>query len=95
MAAVLRDFRSAPVSDRAKATLAMLEKLTLAPETFGAADVQAVRSAGVSDAAIEDALHVQAAFNTIVRIADAFDFHVPDAEGFRAAARMLLKRGYV
>ena len=94
MAAVLRDYRTAPISDKAKATLAMLEKLTLAPEDFGADDVQVVRAAGVSDAAIEDALHVQAAFNTIVRIADAFDFHMPDAAGFAASARMLLKRGY-
>jgi alkylhydroperoxidase family enzyme len=95
MAAVLADYRSAPISDGAKATLALLEKLTLAPETFGPDDVQAVRDAGVSDAAIEDALHVQAAFNAIVRIADAFRFHVPDGAGFTAGARMLLDRGYL
>lgn len=95
MTAVLADYRSAEVSAGAKATLAMLEKLTLTPEAFVPADVQAVRDAGVSDAAIEDALHVQAAFNTIVRIADAFQFHVPDAAGFRSGARTLLKRGYV
>jgi alkylhydroperoxidase family enzyme len=92
---VLADYRSAPVSAGTKATLAMLEKLTLIPEAFGPDDVQAVRDAGVSDAAIEDALHVQAAFNAIVRIADAFQFHVPDAAGFRAGARMLLARGYL
>ena len=92
---MLADYRSAPVSAGVKATLALLEKLTLTPEAFGEDDVQAVRDAGVSDAAIEDALHVQAAFNTIVRLADAFHFHVPDAAGFRAGARMLLKRGYV
>jgi alkylhydroperoxidase family enzyme len=95
LSAVLADYRSAPVSAALKATLAMLEKLTLTPEAFGPADVQAVRDAGVSDAAIEDALHVQAAFNTIVRVADAFDFHIPDAAGFRSSARMLLRRGYL
>jgi alkylhydroperoxidase family enzyme len=95
MAAVLRDHRTAAISDKAKATLSMLEKLTLAPDDFAADDVQAVRVTGVSDAAIEDALHVQAAFNAIDRIADAFDFHIPDACGFAAGARMLLKRGYL
>jgi alkylhydroperoxidase family enzyme len=95
MAAVLADYRTAPISAKAKATLALLEKLTLAPDALGADDVQLVRDAGVSDAAIEDALHVQAAFNAIVRIADAFDFHIPDQGGFAAGAKMLLKRGYL
>ncbi len=94
MAAVLRDYRTAPVSDKARATMALLEQLTLVPDEVTPDDVQVVRSAGVSDAAIEDALHIQAAFNIIDRIADAFDFHVPDLKGFQAGAKMLLKRGY-
>jgi alkylhydroperoxidase family enzyme len=95
MAAVLRDFRTAPVSAKARATLGLLEKLTLTPDEVTPEDVQLVRDAGASDGAIEDALHIQAAFNTIVRLADAFDFHVPDAAGMKKGARMLLKRGYV
>ena len=95
MAAVLRDYRSASLRAEAKAILPLLEKLTLEPDAVTPEDVQRVRDAGVPDADIEDALHVQAAFTTIDRIADAFDFHVPDDAGFKASAKMLLKRGYV
>ena len=92
---MLGDYRSAPVSEKVRATLALLEKLTLAPDDVTPDDVQVVRAAGVSDAAIEDAIHVMAAFNVIDRLADAFDFCIPDAEGFKQSARVLLKRGYV
>jgi alkylhydroperoxidase family enzyme len=95
MAAVLRDYRSAPVSDKVRAMLGLLEKLTLRPEAVTPEDVQAVRTAGVSDAAIEDAIYLMAGFNTIDRIADAFDFHVPDAAALERSAKMVLKRGYV
>ena len=53
-----------------------------------------MRAAGVSDAALDDAIHVCAAFNLIDRVADALDFHVPDAARFARNAKWLLKRGY-
>jgi hypothetical protein len=72
--------------------------MTLAPETLTPADADAVRDAGVSDDAIEDAIEVAALFNVIDRCADAFGFRPPSQvfspEERRAGARMLLERGY-
>jgi hypothetical protein len=64
------------------------------PEQLGPAEVAAVYAAGVSRAALEDAVHVCANFSIIVRIADAFAFHVPSDAEFVASARQLLERGY-
>lgn len=74
--------------------LGFLEKLTLAPESLTAGDVAPLRRAGLSDAAIEDAIHVCALFNVYDRLADSFEFHIPDATGFEQSARRLLNRGY-
>jgi uncharacterized peroxidase-related enzyme len=56
------------------ATLQLLEKVTLHPETVTASDIAHVRSTGVSHSAIIDALHVCFLFNTINRIADALGY---------------------
>jgi uncharacterized peroxidase-related enzyme len=91
---VLEDVRTAPVDGRLRAMLVFLDKLTLAPEAVGAADMAALRDAGLSDRAIEDAVHVCALFNIYDRLADSFAFHVPDARGFAFSAKMLLRYGY-
>ena len=74
--------------------LAFVEKLTLDPLSVSPADVEPLRAAGLSDEAIEEALHVCALFNMYDRIADALGFEVPDAEAFEFGAVMLLKHGY-
>jgi uncharacterized peroxidase-related enzyme len=93
--AVLDDWRTAPIDARLRAMLGFLEKLTLHPESLGAADVRPLRDAGLSDAAIEDAIHVCTLFNVYDRLADAFGFDMPDARGVEQSATMLLKRGYL
>ena len=75
--------------------LGFLEKLTLTPESLSAADARAVRAAGLSDAAIEDAIHVCTLFSVYDRLADSLEFDIPDDKGFAQSATMLLKRGYV
>jgi hypothetical protein len=40
------------------------------------------------------ALAVCFAFNTVNRLADAFEFYVPAAGAFEAGAKFLLARGY-
>ena len=91
---MLADHQSAPISDRMKVTLTFLEKLTLEPERVGPADHEEIRTAGVSDEALRDATYVCSMFNLIDRIADAFDFAIPDEAAFDASAKTLLKRGY-
>jgi alkylhydroperoxidase family enzyme len=91
---VLRDWRSAPVDERTRSMLAFIEKLTLTPESLSAADVAPLRLAGLSNAAIEDAIHVCTLFSVYDRLADSFEFDIPEAAGFEQSATTLLKRGY-
>ena len=91
---MLDDWRTAPINEKFRATLGFVEKLTLAPGEVGPEDVAAPRAAGVSDKAIEDAIHVVVVFSIIDRIADALGFHVPSPSSFSRFANVLLKRGY-
>jgi alkylhydroperoxidase family enzyme len=92
--AVLDDWRSAPVEANLRSALAFIEKLTLDPASVTAADIAPMRAAGLRDAAIEDAIHVCTLFNIYDRLADSFEFEIPDEHGFAMSATMLLKRGY-
>jgi alkylhydroperoxidase family enzyme len=54
---VLENWRTAPVDERLRAMLGFIEKLTLNPLAVTPADVGPLREAGLSDDAIEDAIH--------------------------------------
>ena len=92
--AALDDWRTAPIDPRLRAALEFLEKLTLTPGDIGPADVAPLRAAGVSDEAIEDAIHVCVLFNIYDRLAHTFDFDVPSPDVFRRQASLMLKLGY-
>ncbi len=92
--AALADWRTAPLSEPLRRMLGFLEKLLREPQSLGPADVAPLREAGISDAAMEDAICVCAAFEVINRIADAMEFHVPTEAQFARAAPIMLKRGY-
>ncbi len=94
MEAVYRDWRTAPVGEKVRATLGFLETLTLRPDELGTADADAVRAAGVSDQALIDAIHVAALFNMIVRMADSLGFEVPSPDALLARAEWRLNNGY-
>lgn len=94
MKAVFANWRTAPISEPLRQMLGFLEKLIREPEAVSPADVKTLREAGLSDAAIEDAIQVCAAFQVINRIADAMEFHVPTEAQFARAAPIMLKRGY-
>ena len=94
VAAVLADWRTAPVNEKVRATLGFLEKVTLSPAQVGPEDMAPLRAAGVSDLAIREALYVCFLFNLMDRLADAFDFHLPSAQGFQRDGRMLYTLGY-
>ncbi len=90
----MNDWRSAPVSEKLRATLSFLEKLTLKPDEVSPEDVLAMRRAGVSDAGIEEAIVVCAAFNIADRVADTFDYVPPSPEQAARFGEMRLARGY-
>ena len=91
---VERDWRTAPVDDRLRATLGFIEKLTLRPAELTTADAAAVLDAGVSREALVDAIHVAALFNMIVRLADSLGWDVPEFDEFHARADRMLAGGY-
>lgn len=92
--AVLDDWRTAPIDKKLRAALNLIEKLTLTPDQIESGDIDALRAEGLSDEAIEDAIHVTVLFNIMDRIADSLGFEIPTAEGFARAADVMLKRGY-
>ena len=93
VAAVLSNPEAAPIAEPLRTTLSMLTKLAHAHHV-DAGDMRMLFAAGASRAHIEDALAVGFAFNIINRLADAFEFPIPDAKAFAASARFLLTRGY-
>jgi uncharacterized peroxidase-related enzyme len=93
--AVLADYRTAPISEKMRAILAFLEKLTLRSTEVGPSDMVPLRAAGLTDEEIEDAIHVCAMFNLINRVADSLGFDLATEEGYAAAARLLLRSGYL
>ena len=91
---VLADWRTAPIDEPLRATLGFLEQMTLRPDELTAADADAVRSAGVSDTALRDAIHIAALFNMIDRMADSLGFEPPGEEYLTAGAPRMLAGGY-
>ena len=94
MAAVLADYRTAPIDDKLRAMLGLLETFTLRPDELTAADVRAVLATGVSREAIRDAFYVAFLFNTYDRLADTLGWELPEDRYYSKAGSFLLKKGY-
>ena len=69
--AIARDWRTARLNAIDGALCAYAEKLTAHPTEMTAADIEALRHAGLDDVAIHDATQIVAYFNYINRVADA------------------------
>jgi alkylhydroperoxidase family enzyme len=93
---VLGDFESAPISDRLKATLRFLRTMTLDPDALTPDDARAVLAAGVTKAALTEAIHVAYLFNIYDRLADSMGWDVPALTSgyYGVAAKRLLTHGY-
>lgn len=92
--AIIRDWRTAPVSERLQATFTFIEKLTDTPDDVGPEDINLLRTYGLGDEEIEDAIYICVAFSIIDRLADAFDFEIPTEEQMRKTSKFLLRLGY-
>jgi len=66
----MHDYRRAELDARTRALCDFASRLTHEPKAVGAADVDALRACGLSDAAIHDAIQVVSFFNYINRIAE-------------------------
>jgi uncharacterized peroxidase-related enzyme len=76
--AIVRDWRTAPISPVDRALCVYAAKLTLHQHDMTPADLDALRAHGLSDRAIHDATQVIAYFNYITRIADAIGVEPED-----------------
>ncbi|GLY42816.1 hypothetical protein Amsp01_088390 [Amycolatopsis sp. NBRC 101858] len=92
--AVLADYHTAPISKSLRATLAVLETITVRPDELQGDQVGAALAAGVTRGQLEDAAAVAAVFNIVTRYANALGFDIPTDAEFDKAAGMMLKRGY-
>ena len=95
MAAVLEDYRTAPIDEKLRAMLGLLETFTLRPDELGPDDVRAVLATGVTREMIRDAFYVAFLFNTYDRLADTLGWELPDPAYYPKAGQFLLKKGYL
>ena len=93
---MLDEDATAPIDAKLRATLRLLRKMTLDHRNLDVEDVRAVLAAGVSRAAINDALEVAFLFNVYDRLADSMGWDVPAAGSgyYQVAAGRLIQRGY-
>jgi alkylhydroperoxidase family enzyme len=94
MKPILDDYRTAPIDEKLRAMLGLLETFTLRPDELGAEDVRAVLATGVSKEAIRDAFYVAFLFNTYDRLADTLGWELPADAFYVKSGQFLLKRGY-
>ena len=94
MQPVLDDYRTAPIDEKLRAMLGLLETFTLNPEQLDANRVREVLDAGVTREQIRDAFYVAFLFNTYDRLADTLGWQLPDPRYYVKAGQFLLKKGY-
>jgi alkylhydroperoxidase family enzyme len=92
---VLDDYRTAPIDEKLRAMLGLLETFTLRPDEMSPSLVRQVLDAGVSRDAVRDAFYVAFLFNTYDRLADTLGWELPDQRYYGKAGRFLLKKGYL
>ena len=92
--AVLKDYRTAPISDAEKSLFGFLEKVNRESIAIRAADVAEVQAAGWPEEAIYDAITVCALFNFYNRWCDAAGVHDMSALGYELCGKRIAARGY-
>lgn len=94
MKPVLADYRTAPIDEKLRAMLGLLETFTLNPEQLTPSRVREVIDAGVTREQIRDAFYVAFLFNTYDRLADTLGWQLPKDRYYTKAGQFLLKKGY-
>lgn len=94
VAAVLEDFRSAPISEKEKALFAFIERMNRESSTLQKEDVQAVLDAGWTEEALYDAITVCALFNFYNKWIDATGVADMPVDAYEMSGERLATRGY-
>ena len=94
VAAVLKDYRTAPVSPAEKALFKFVDKVNRESNTIRPADITEVKAAGWTDEALYDAIGVCAIFNFYNRWIDATGVQDMPALGYQLSGHRLATEGY-
>ena len=92
--AVLEDWRSAPVSDRLRAALRLLDVMTLRPTEVTPQLMREIKASGLNDRAIREAAYVGFLFSVLDRLADSLDFTLPTDDQAQTIGKLMLRFGY-
>ena len=93
--AVLRDFRTAPISDREKALFAFVEKVNRESSRLRKEDIDEVKAAGWSEEALYDAITVCALFNFYNKWIDATGVSDMTPAAYAISGERLSTSGYI
>lgn len=93
--AVLEDWRTAPIPERLRAALGLLEAMTRRPGQRPTAELAACKAAELDAEAVEDAANIGFHFNLINRVADAFDFPLPNEQQLPKVGMLLDRAGNI
>jgi alkylhydroperoxidase family enzyme len=93
--AVLRDYQTAPISDREKALFAFVEKMNRDSSRIQKEDVDGVKAAGWSEEELYDAITVSALFNFYNKWVDATGVSDLPAAAYAVSGERLAIYGYV
>ena len=92
---VKRDFRSAPISDKLKALLAIAGQVQKGGKHVTAEDIERARQTGATDLEIHDTVLIAAAFCMYNRYVDGLATLAPrDPEAYLAMGARLAEQGY-
>ena len=93
---VKRDFRTAPISEKLKALLAIAGKVQRGGKQVAKEDVENARKLGATDIEIHDTVLIAAAFCMYNRYVDGLATWAPlDADSYRQRAAAVATGGYV
>lgn len=94
VAAVLKDYTTAPVSSAEKALFKFVTKVNRSSNQITRQDIDEARAAGWTDEAIYDAISVCALFNFYNRWIDANGVQDMPAYGYQMSGHRLATEGY-
>lgn len=94
MQLILDDYHTAPIDEKLRAMLGLLETFTLHPDQLSPERVREALATGVTREAVVDAFYVAFLFNTYDRLADTLGWQLPQASYYKKAGQFLLKKGY-
>jgi uncharacterized peroxidase-related enzyme len=90
----VRDPTAPELGPQLSAVLVFLDKLAARPEDIEEADVEAVRRAGVTEAALEDAVMISVLFHVINRVMNALGAPALEGRQLAVARRFIGRFGY-